>query len=83
MVKYVEELKKVRYIYRVLNFLLLFLFLFRILIYFNFGFIMKKSKVWLGDIKKYIVKIIGNVFVSLKLCNIYEYIVMKFIFDNM
>lgn len=83
MVKYVEELKKVRHMYRVLNSSLSSLLLFRTSIYFNFGFIMKKSKAWLGDTQKYIVKITGNAFVSLKFCNIYEYIAMKSTFDNM
>lgn len=83
MVKYVEELKKVRHMYRVLNSSLSSLLLFRTSIYFNFSFIMKKIEAWLGDTQKYIVKITGNAFVSLKLCNIYEYIAMKSTFDNM
>lgn len=83
MVKYVEELKKVRHMYRVLNYSLSSLLLFRTSIYFNFSFIMKKIEAWLGDTQKYIVKITGNAIVSLKLCNIYEYIAMKSTFDNM
>lgn len=55
MVKYVEEFKKVRYMYRVLNYLLLFLFFFRILINWNFWFYYeRKESLIRGYIEVYI-----------------------------